>query len=75
MKYCYYSIIFSICLFVFHFTLHAQSQTDSLFTQWAEFIEEENSLAEILEELIENPININTSKYKLLILFFIKDQA
>ena len=76
MKCCCYLILFSICFFVFHFTLYAQSQTDSLFTQWAEFNEEENNLAEILEELTENPININTSdRDELLRIPLIKIQA
>ncbi|HES59582.1 MAG TPA: helix-hairpin-helix domain-containing protein, partial [Caldithrix sp.] len=41
--------------------LLCQQQSDSLLFQWAEFIEDESNLAEILEELAENPVNINTN--------------
>jgi len=38
----------------------AQSLADSLFMQWAEFIEDDSNLGEILQDLAENPVNINT---------------
>ena len=38
-----------------------QSQSDSLLMQWAEFMEDESNLAEILEELAENPVNLNSN--------------
>ncbi len=63
MKRYYYYVLFLLCFFLFLKPVYAQSQTDSLLLKWAEFIEDESNLAEILEELTENPININTSDH------------
>lgn len=61
MKRYYYYVLLSLYFFLFHKTVNAQSQADSLILKWAEFIEDESNLAEILEDFTENPININTS--------------
>lgn len=45
---------------MFFNSIYSQSQTDSLLIRWEEFIEDESDFAEILEELAENPININS---------------
>ncbi|MEJ2053656.1 MAG: helix-hairpin-helix domain-containing protein, partial [Calditrichaceae bacterium] len=38
-----------------------QTVGDSLLLQWAEFVEDDDNLGEILQELAENPVNINSN--------------
>lgn len=59
----FYCLIFLVNVFILFNsqTLYSQQQSDSLLIQWAEFIEDESNLAELLEELAENPVNINTN--------------
>ena len=61
MKHFYY-LFFLINLLLFLIgTSYGQQPSDSLLNQWAEFVEDESNLAELLEELAENPVNINTN--------------
>lgn len=55
-------LLFIILIFICQSRLvKSQSQSDSLLISWAEFIEDENNLGELLEEMAENPVNINSN--------------
>lgn len=60
MKYTVSIISLLTVFFLSNNMLLAQTQADSLLVQWAEFIEDESNLGEILQELAEYPVNINS---------------
>lgn len=61
MKNQYGNLILIVC--IFHFSQKAVfSQQDSVYGRWIEFIEDDTDLIERLDQLTENPVNLNSAE-------------